>query len=175
MSSTPVPLKNSVPSNEEHLPRSPIHPVAHQSKGFSKQAPTPDIAVHTKGEWEGLDASKGCKPSDDLAVHTKGREGEGGITHEELLQSYADQLTQVASKSPAPAADKSRDKDAKKVKQFWPTNGQQGRSTWIASVYALFRVHLRHMATVLVTAIVVLLACSLRGKEINLNKKKKEL
>lgn len=90
-----------------------------------------------------------------------------GITQEELHRSIADQLTEEfsVSKKPQSSVDQTQAPIAReKFEVAVSSNSSKGGLFGLLSnAYALFKVHMKHTAMVMVTAAVVLLACSLRG------------
>ena len=83
---------------------------------------------------------------------------EVGITHKELQQSIVNQLTQP-SRPGTSASNK------KVVGPEVSSSLSAGWFGWLVSFVALFKVYLQHVGIVLVTAVTVLLACSLRGEK----------
>ena len=144
----------------DQFQRSAIHPTA------QKRVKTPQLPA---AAVQDLAAQKEGKVTDPWSNKLR-EEADRGITDEELLQSCADQLTEAAAKLSIKSGTIG-DKDARNGKVLQPSDAPHRLSVWIHhcfSLYGMFRVYLKHMATVFVTAIVILLACSIRGKWINL-------
>lgn len=84
---------------------------------------------------------------------------EVGITQEELQQSIVSQLTEP-SRPGGGISSSSKGKAEGPVVLL-----SAGWLSRLAGFLALFKVYLRHLGMVLVTAVTVLLACSLRGEK----------
>jgi hypothetical protein len=136
------------------LRRSPIHRSEESTHSPSSVALVPVSHSEMGGGGRNVDILHNSV--DNITGYSSAREK--GISQEELQQSYADHMTQVAPKSAsAPASvQHTHRKDAKELLG----SVQYGFSTG----FGLFRDYLRHLATVLVTAVIVLLASSLRGE-----------